>query len=511
MATIGSESNISRITGSINDDGVDTSGASEYLLNVNSIFHKATSYNNYSAIFDIRDYFINVSSVSVQAQNALLVKSNINENQLRDNGLYQYTNDFVAFTGNSQTEDVFIIIGKSDSDSAEAGDVHQIAKNIRNKLETEFSSISTPLYNDHDTMKKYIEDMIHEISFYYFKETQNYFGQNYQTFNEKIQKAAHKFGTLYTDEVTEMFKMLNSNLQQVFDSTMADFVKKNNTLNRDVLESYMKSFRAPFDKTFYYKIRKDLVDTMLKSKNSVCVNIMKKVRSTEDNSTVVYLMKIIVDAYLKTAYPSIQYLFISSLMRQYMSRGDFVNTRMGVFSKVYLSFYMISILHLVLREVETSGNAYSNLNEVTALKDYLLQKPLLYLKKYIEAMNRIDLKDENADSDKESIEILRELQAKSTSVEKDSRKIDIIQKNIQGARLTLRNVMFNIEIQKKQLTKSIAEFWIAFSILLLMTCACIALLVMKKEFYVYYVTGITALGVLIYKLVLLIIYLVNKN
>jgi hypothetical protein len=325
-----------------------------------------------------------------------------------------------------------------------------------------------------------------------------------------MRRAAIIFSSLWDTQTQTIYNNLTELSRLYFDSLFESELKIKD-INDPIIINLLSSLGNGDNYTsiIYYSLR-DSIAKQLNSSSSGCANILKNIISSEGPDVSLYFTKLVADIYIKCSYPLLQYQFLSSLMKKYMNKGDFVNTRLGLFAKVHLVLYIVSVLSLVIQNFDQKGN-YSSLNRDELVSVASMLNDILYkLNKYLENMNKIDMTSDTT-SDVEISKILSRLHDMSSNVESESRDISVIQSSIESSRLEIRNLIFNISIiEKKKVLRQI-EFWISFGILILLLLSCITLLFLDMNKIVLYITGITILLVLLYKLVLMILSFIKKQ
>lgn len=489
------------------------------ILNANPLFVLYADFSKYSSVFDITSYFKNSYDISISAEDVAILSQ-----QLQSTGKRNVVLNIPkkAFTGNPITDDVYVTLSKSDVD--EAMQIYKVCKALQDKIPREFASdiqnyaIGDQITTSHKKMHHFMDVIITTIAYYYFTSIQSLVKNKITTIiatnsnntetTVKMQKAAMVFGSMWDTPTQAIFTSLSEFIQKFFDLSFKTRGMISDPQNIEDLKSLGNG--DVYNTSAYYHLREFIIKALEKPKGN-CQDILKNIKATEGPDIATYFNKLVTDIYIKTSYPLLQYQFISSMMKQYMEKGDFVNTRLALFAKVNLILYIVSVLSLVIQNFDANG-AYTNVNQnELASISTLLNDIMNKLNKYIENMNKIDMTSPNANSDDEIAKIVQRLHEMSNEVKNDSKHIQYIQQNIESSRLAIRNVIYNLTIIEKKRKNKMIEFWIAFSILLLLIVSCITLLFIEKEDIVLYITGLTVFLVLLYKLVLNIISIVKKN
>jgi hypothetical protein len=495
------------------------------LLNANTVFKSYSNFKNYSSFFDVYSYFKNINDISINAEDAGLIAT-----KAQDTTTNIINVPTIAYTGNSLHDDINITLSKTDT--GEELVIYKLCKLIRDNILKEFNlevkdgQLGDQITNDHYKMHHLMDSIVLTITTYYFNNVQNVLKQENKINSvipingttddtvKKMRRAAIIFSSLWDAQTQAIYNNISTLSTSFFDlafSIEGELKDINDPKNLDFISSLGNG--DLYNSTSYYMLR-DVIARELNSptaSNAGCANILNNIRSSEGPDVSLYFTKLISDIYIKCSYPLLQYQFITSLMKEYMKKGDFVNTRLGLFAKIHFVLYLVSILSLVIQNYYQSGSLSSiNDDEITSVAS-MLNDILYKLNKYLENMNKIDMASSDTTSDAEISKILQKLQEMSNNVQSESKDITIIQQSIESARLEIRNLIFNISIIKKKKTLRQVEFWIAFSILMIMLLSSITLLFMDMNKIVLYVVSTTILLVLLYKLVLMIIGLIKKH
>jgi hypothetical protein len=241
-------------------------------------------------------------------------------------------------------------------------------------------------------------------------------------------------------------------------------------------------------KTYYYMLRTIMLDFF---------KLDAKVFYETDDKIDLFMRKILVDMYIKLCYPMIQYDMLTIMMQRYVENGDFVNARFALMAKCLFCFTMIAKL---VEPVQDTA-----LTQISIKKDF----PSI-IQTYIERNNNGDIMFNGYTEDKLKT-ILLDLHDMSSKVENTSQKTEIVRKAILDNQLAMRTVLAANEEMSKQLKTKYTEFYIVFSLLLVLLVACSVLYFINKEDIGMVVAAAVLVCVLVYKLFLMILSFVRKN
>jgi hypothetical protein len=367
----------------------------------------------------------------------------------------------------------------------------------------------------HKKMKTYMDNIIFSFSYYYFLKAQEKVRQridvifNPQEENSEANKLPRRAALVSS---TYISKRLYSNLVTFLQSVFDEFLEKQQ-LGRDVISDYVKSIgnRESYSSAFYYYVRAKMIEKVGKAAKGACGDTFKSIKALEGNEVAMYINKMMVDLFIKTSGPLVQYIYIASLLKRYMYKGDFVNSRLGLLTQITYITYLSNTMSSVLtnwKNVTSSSNVnYSTLDDLQARVDDITFK----LNLYIQNMNRINISSTSSTSEGELKKIVEDLHKMSNDVSNQATDISQIKKTIQESRLAMRNILYNTEMIKEKRKKKLIEFYVVLSLLIIVSITCSVLLILKMANIVFYVAGATVAGVLIYKLILMIMDFVRKN
>jgi hypothetical protein len=249
----------------------------------------------------------------------------------------------------------------------------------------------------------------------------------------------------------------------------------------------MTSKNNPFKK-YYYMLRTVMLDFF---------KIDAKVFYETDDKIDMFMRKLLVDMFIKLCYPMIQYDFLNIMMQRYIEKGDFVNARFALMAKCLFCFTMVAKLVEPIQETA--------LTQTSIKKDF----PSI-IQTYIERNNNGDIMFDGYTEDKLK-NILLDLHDMSNKVEDTSSRTEIVRKAILNNQLAMRTVLAANEDIVKRLNKKYSEFYIIFSLLIVLLAACSVLYFIDMSDIAMMVAAAFVVSVLIFKLFLMILSFVRKN
>lgn len=497
-------------------------GPDDNILNGNPFFMKFVDWTSFQTMIDLGNYLRPVYEIQINAEAVSTVTNLLTPDAIKNNERLVISRG--AFEGSPVKDDVYLTLSGSvqtantqDNLKFLQGVVEEIDRGLDEVFAIDMSDgrIKDIITTNHKKMKTYMDNVIFNYSYHYFRNAQEkmrkqnevmFSTQDPNVESNKMPKRAALVASTYISK--RLYNDLVSFLQEVFD----EFLSKQK-LNTDVISDCIKSLgnKESFNSTFYYHVRTKMVEKVAKASKGACGDIFKSFKAMEGNEIASYVNKILVDLFLKTSGPLIQYVYVASLLKRYMHIGDFINSRLGLFTQItyisYISNTMSSVITNWKSVTSTSSPVYDSLSVMQTNIDDITYKINLYLQN----MNRIDLTSTNSSSEDELKKIVADLQKFSTSVSGQALDISDYKKTIQESRLAMRNILYNTETIKNKRKNKLIEFYIILSLLILVSLVCIILLILQKELYVFYVAGATVMGILLYQLILMIIYFVKKN
>jgi hypothetical protein len=493
------------------------------VLKANNLFKIYADFNQYQQIFDMPSYCKQIDTISINCESTADVALQVTPTALDNNSILTIPQK--PFTGVSINDDVNVTLSSS-STTNEFTQIYNICKMIRTNLLNELSSqavngvLGDQITTSHTTMKHYMDTIITSFAYNAFHNVQQLINTNIDTIMpidntnkstiQNIRTAAIVFGQSYGTNSLIIFNELVSNLQTIIDEIITGLKKD---INDSKLVSVIQSLGNGnvYNSATYYAFRAGLIKALNKLTSSSCADAIKSIRATYGADVSNYYNKLIADIFIKCSYPLIQYQFISSILNAYMQNGDFVNTRIGLFSKIYFTYYITALLSLVLTSYKQSG-AYNNVNsqdlsDITNMMNDIMGK----LNSYLTNMNKINMKSIDSTPDVEISNIVDNLRTMSTDVQNNSSRINNIEGTIQDSRISIRNISSNLQIIDKKLKIVTIELILIIIIFFIITILSILLIAIKQEKYVFFIMGGTIALIILIKVSMLIFSFINKN
>lgn len=259
----------------------------------------------------------------------------------------------------------------------------------------------------------------------------------------------------------------------------------------DKSEDFIKGFsnranmtNGPY-KQYYYMFK-----NMMIQKYSVDKNILVE----NDNRVDLFMRKLLIDIYIKTCYPLIHYDFIDTLMKKYVSLGDFVNARFALLAKCMFTYRFVRKL------LESATNV------PTSISVDFPTNMLEYLKR-----NNGQGIGSTTSTAQNLKEIIADLHKMSNNVSEASRKTEILKTAITDNQLSMRTLITAINEKRARHRLYVIEFYIVLSMLILVIVSCSVLYFMDLVDIGTLVAGCFLAVVLVYKAIMMIIGFIRRN
>jgi hypothetical protein len=286
-----------------------------------------------------------------------------------------------------------------------------------------------------------------------------------------------------------LFSVVSDACKKVFHNILNELP----TIRNDVMKNFNNT-SSSFTRPLYYQLRSELISSMYLPTNIV---------PDQDDHVLLFIKRILADIYIKTSYPLLHYDFIDAMMLRYGKSGDFVNVRIAVLSKVYLTFFYLGYVYEKIF-------SKAQLQPTTKSKYQLLFDQInTNLMNYLKSLNNIDM---NGQAGKNAMaEMLVSLHSLSDEVVTQNNAMTQLKRDIRDNQMALRNIIANNEILRDQYLKKVSEFWVVVTLIIVIVGICAALIVFNKSTFVFYIAGAILMVILIMKIVQMIKSFISKN
>lgn len=441
---------------------------------VDNIFFSVLSDTTFrDDITKLDKYLADITNVNIYQQAFVDVRKYTNMNipgeYFESSGQYAEPSRLTTFVDDSYEYDLSIDISKSTSLSGE--NFQAIIREV-----TSTSNITDEVTKDHVKFRNFIFDMAEDVTRPFMVRAKDMMVTLAREFNDtreciyepiiylgKMKNA--KFGYLLTElrsKCIESFKEL--------------FEKKVLSNPDDIKDLKMGGFRSKL----YYELRTTMISKV----------DIKNLYNSPDSNLRLFFKKYIVELYIKACYPVIHLIYMQAMLEWKTKIGDYVNVRVIVLAMAYYVFYTLTQLKIMDASIDTPNN------RMTVQQEQTLKVLLQYIITYVENNTKADI---NAVNGNEEIKrIIIELHEMSSEVVNGNSSIQIIKKQIQDNQLSMRNILFNIEVKRKDFKWAYAEFIIAICILLLFVIVNTILLIFSLSNVVYGLSALFSIATILY-------------
>lgn len=239
-----------------------------------------------------------------------------------------------------------------------------------------------------------------------------------------------------------------------------------------ITNAEVQYFCTHFDNEFYYELRTGMVAEF---------SLVNLFGQEANASALVYIKKVLVDLYIKSCYPYVMFNHITALTDMYTAKGDFVNVRVGLLSKVFFTFFMLSNVYTMYQKVAPADtNSLTKLTSIFSL-----------LNSYIYQNNNISLDADGGQvTTTASIsKILADLHTMSRETSSMGDALQQKKEDIEGYQLSLRNMILNMGMIQRRAGYPRFAFWALFATLMCVIVLCVTLLILDKPRAVMAVSG----------------------
>lgn len=439
-------------------------------------------------------FFKNITSIDIKSQNPVEVEQyikNVNcvsaDNTSQPCALPGKTN---TFTDASMNNDVFLEINNS-STQFSPSDFTTIIADVATS-----NTVSDDTAKDHVLFRKFLMDNMEDIVRFRFKELTTKLGVM------AGQWAANDSRQVLYDPIMRMYNMKSSQqtilLGLLRDACLDAFKKHLDTVTAVNSLDILVFKDGAFNTRLYYNIRNRMINAL---------NVKSVYLSINDDD-VWYYKKLVVDMFLKSSYPMVHMIYMQAIMEKYATSGDYTNVRIIILSMVFYVFYFLKYLYsLSTNGQQGSAGSYN----IVPAHDAALNTVFTKIKTYIQNNNKLDLKNDATSANDELKRIIVSLHTLSRDVTGQNKSIQMTSEQIKENQVTMRNIIFNIEVKRKDFKKASAEYIFALTLVILLVLINSVLLLVGLADYVFYLSGFFGVAVVLYLIISIIIRFVKGS
>lgn len=374
-----------------------------------------------------------------------------------------------------------VILTKSATVSSAANIISNIYSNFTdNYLQNTNNSIST----SHSNMSGFMNTIVQSTSYIYFNEAVNLMSANVSPAVNSLANIIEISKSQIKNNITAanclyIIQQLNMYISSVIEKLINSLIKTKKKLQPDMMHDFLYGgFKSPF----YYRLRNTAAAQMnLKSLN------LNTIFASQDASVVYVVKKILVDLFIKSCYPLLQYTFIDVMMKIYMDIGDYVNSRVALLAKIGYTHNMFNSIYNLTTYAPGSMNTQRipNQNSSSNNATYISFQTTInnILIGYLTEMNNVNIKGNSTGSSAIAV-AAHTLQESSDQVVKDNLTVQTLKTEISNNQLAMRNILHNTETMKKKYKTEVTIFLIALIAMILILIITGVLIYMKKSTWV---------------------------
>ena len=471
----------------------EANGASQAPYNVDPVLFRIISASGFNDTVAISSYFKEINSADIQMENHDSVRRFIGqllpgETAVDPNAPLPAKS--YSFNSDASSSDIFVNFGRNTASGLSPQAFQTILKDVIT-IHTPITNNATDLTTtDHTAFRAFIYEIMDDVTRYFFNAAKQKLGEFVYGLpdSDSRQILYDPVMRLYNIKTTRLSGVITS-LRDACTKSMADIFESFPISSADML-----SFKpGAYTSKFYYNLRTRMVDSI----------DVKTIYTNIEIDQVIYFKKVIVDLFLKSCSPMVHILFMQSMMQYYVNRGDYVNVRVIMLAMVFYVFYTLK----AFTELNNTMPADSQISATQAASmNVILNKFVTYLN------NNTKVNVDSPDSTNDGLkQLVFDLHSLSEGVSSQNGTIQALVKQIADNQLAMRNVLFNIEVERKEYKKATWEFWIVLSVLVGMVIANTVLFVMGKPEFAFYLSGFLAGAVIVFKIVLMVMAFVTKK
>jgi hypothetical protein len=444
------------------------------IYNKDRLLYEYTTITNFANRLNINNLFNVISSAVIFPQNQQNVLSTTLNTYSSVTQRLPYSSSFIQ--NNAPLNELFIDISTNNT-------LYRFI-DIKSLLTQNVVSVDTSKTLNNDIMDNFMSSVISSLC-------QLQFSSLFPILSITQDKGAIPDDLNNAKDISLMSLRINKNVMTIINNLtdkiseiMSNELDKTTDLNVNIMTDF-SNISSSYKSPFYYILRTRLADEM---------NIPKTVFPIDNTSDVmVYIKKIVADSYLKTFFPILHYIFIDNLLNKYKAKGDYVNTRIALLSKIFLTANILSAFKTSYSSEDTS--IIDNYNNILA--DYLTK------------LNNNDL---NANPGTNVIsDILKQIHTKSNSVVTANTDMNTLKMDVTSNQQALRNIVTNNDVMHKRVNTRALIFYIFLAFAILLVIAASVMIFIGKLDYAYYIIISTLFLIFILKVIEIIRSFVVKT
>lgn len=456
------------------------------VYNVDNLLFQIISETGFDDNVNINSYLKNVNTIEIFREDSEKVRKYIGivlpgeaptETEPESPALTQNYD----FNDDAMSNDVFIKINRTDVLSPAT------YQKIVNEITTT-NVTSETVVTDHTQFRNYLLDNIEDVTRFMFDEARKKLGTFIYGLPDDDSRQAVYSPVMFLYNMRSVARLI-SELRTSCISAFKNILNTSAAMN----SNYLTDFKVGgFTTKFYYNLRLAMLDKL----------DVKNIYNVIDQNEVLYFKKIAIDLFLKSAFPLVHMMLQQAMLEWYASLGDYVNVRVVVLAMSYYVFYTMKRIYNLASTMPVSNGQLTS----TQSRDFntLFSKLITY----ISNNNKIDVTS-NTNANEEMKKLIIGLHDLSRTVTDQNSDIQKLKESIKNNQLAMRNVLFNIEVKRKERSWASFEFWLTLGIVIVFTVVNATLLVLNLPQFVFYSAGFVGIAAITYLLVVIAIVFIK--
>jgi hypothetical protein len=445
----------------------------------------------FNKVFEPSSFFVNINRCVVRREDHNDVAKIIANNPQNPASTYNQLSLTDQFLTDVFQNEYSVQVSKS----ATVSDAPSILNNILASL---------PFKNDdnvsksHEKMGTYMENIIKNTCLTNFKQAIQMFTSDRNSSDNTQVALTYIINKTDTLSIHSIADDLTHSIRSNMFILLNGILSTNNPIPTDLMSDFKYQGNTPlFHTPFYYNLR------------NLAANKMKfnsKIYNTSNTNVQYVIKKILVDTFIKTCYPLLQFDYITNMMLIYLKSGDFVNSRIALLAKAAFTYNFINYIYS-LSSYNTNYNSQLMSDGATTYGDFRANV-LGNLQSYISFMNNINQTD---NSSHPITGIAKQLHKKSEQVVDQNLTVQEVKNDIDKNQLGMRNLIHNTDILKAKYNNTVRIFYFLLAVLIIMVILSAMLIIFKFNNYVLLLCGGIALIILLLQIIRSInAFLTNK-
>jgi hypothetical protein len=205
--------------------------------------------------------------------------------------------------------------------------------------------------------------------------------------------------------------------------------------------------------------------------------------ATITDDILMYIRRLLVDAYIVAYYPYIHFQYINELLNKFKASGNFVNMRVAALVRVAFTINMLMSFHEQTSTIFNTDQQKKGTNIITQWAETL--------KNYMTALSRVDF----ANKDATIPSVIADLHTLSSKVSTQSMNVDELKDNISTTQLQIRSILARFKQINGDRSSKVTQYSLLVFVLLLVIVVSAVMIVFNfyKDYLLYALIGLCVL------------------